>query len=237
MDLIVTVSAPETNAAKRAAPNIPIVFAVHGDPVGTGDIVSLAHPGGNITGLAQVHPELTGKQLQVLKEVVPRASQVAVVWNAANPAKARDWHQLKTAAETLSVILQSREVRSPSDFESAFAEMRKHRPDALIVLGDPLTYHFRASITDFASKERLTAMYPHRGFAEVAGLIAYGADVIDLARRAAGYVDKILKGARPADLPVEEPTKFELVTNLKTAKALGLAIPPSLLARADQVIE
>jgi putative ABC transport system substrate-binding protein len=237
VDVIVALSAPETAAAKRATQTLPIVFCVHGDPAGRGDVASLARPGGNITGLTQLHDELAGKQLQILKQVVPHATRVAVLWDGAVVVKALDWRQLRVAAPQLGLVLQSPEVRGPGDFDGAFAAIRKERPDALMVLGDPLTVQFRASIVDFAAQEHIPTMYPLRVFAEAGGLIAYGADVNDLFYRAAGYVDKILKGAKPADLPVEEPTKFELVINLKTAKALALTIPPSLLLQADRVIE
>jgi ABC-type uncharacterized transport system substrate-binding protein len=237
VDVIVALSAPETAAAKRVTQTIPIVFCIHGDAVGTGAVASLAHPGGNITGLTQVHPELIGKQLQILKQVAPHATRVAVLWNAANSAKALDWQGLRAAAPRLGLVLQSREVRGPGDFDGAFAAISKEHPDAMMVLADPLTAQFRASIADFAGKEHIPTMYPLRLFAEAGGLIAYGADINDLLYRCAGYVDKILKGAKPADLPVAQPTKFELVVNLKTAKALGLTIPEPLLLQADKVIE
>jgi len=237
VDLIVAVSAPETSAARRATISTPIVFVVHGDPVGTGDVQSLAHPGGTTTGVAQMHPELTTKQLEILQQLVPRVSRTAVLWNAANPAKVGDWRERRPSAHTLGIALQSSEVRRPTDLSGAFATIRKQRPDAMLILGDPLTVSSRVPIADFAVKEHLPVMYPLRLFVEAGGLISYGADVTDLFRRAARYVDKILKGAKPADLPVEQPTKFELVINLKTAKALGLTIPQSLLVRADQVIE
>src|SRR3984893_4857928 len=235
--LIVALSAPETAAAKKLAGNIPIVFVVHGDPIGIGDIKSLAHPGGNITGLSQMHPELSTKQLDLLKQIAPSIARVAVLWNAANPAKLADWRELAPAAETLGVVLQSVEVRRPEDFDGAFAAIIEQHPDAMLTLGDPLTVTMRAPLADFALKERLPAMFTHRQFVEVGGLASYGANFPDLFRRAAGYVDKILKGAEPGDLPVQQPTKFELFLNLKTANALGLTIAPSVLLVADQVIE
>jgi putative ABC transport system substrate-binding protein len=237
VNLIVALSAPETAAAKKVAENIPIVFVVHGDPIGTGDIQSLAHPGGHITGLSQMHPELSTKQLDLLKQIAPGISRVGVLWNAANPAKAADWRELEPAARILGVVLQSFEVRAPADFEGAFAAVREQRPDGLLTLGDPLTVTMRISLADFALKERLPAVFTHRQFVEVGGLASYGANFPDLFHRAAGYVDKILKGANPADLPVQQPIKFELFLNLKTAKALGLTIPPAVLQLADQVIE
>ena len=237
VDLLVAVAAPETSAAKRATSAIPIVFMFHGDPVGTGDVQSLARPGGNITGLTQMHPESAPKQLELLKEAVPRCSRVGVLWNTEIASKTGDWRELKVAAQALGLVLDSWAVSRLADFDPRFAGIRRRRPDALLTLGDPLTVSARVSITQFALKERLPAMYTHRPFVEVGGLMSYGFDGADLARRAAGYVDRILKGAQPADLPVEQATKFELVINPKTAKTLGLTIPPSLLARADQVIE
>jgi len=237
VELIVALSAPETAAAKKVVGNLPIVFVVHGDPIRMGDIQSLAHPGGNITGLSQMHPELSTKQLDLLKQITPNISRIAVLWNAANPAKLADWQQLRPAAQTLGIALQSVEVRRPEDFEDAFGAIEQQHPDALLTLGDPLTVTMRTSIADFALQERLPAMFTHRQFAEVGGLAYYGANFPDLFHRAASYVDKILKGANPGDLPVQQPVKFELFLNLKTASALALTIPPSILQLADQIIE
>jgi putative ABC transport system substrate-binding protein len=237
VDLIVASSAPETGAAKRATTSIPIVFAAHGDPVGTGHVASLAKPGGNLTGMSTMEGDLSPKRLQLLKETFPRIARVAVLWNAANPAKGLDWRETQRAARTLGLTLQSREVRRPDDFASAFAAMTKQRPDALLTLSDPLLLNSRTSIVAFAAKERLPAMYGQRAYMDAGGLMAYGPILADSYRRAATHVDKILKGAKPADLPVEQPTTFELVINLKTAKALGLTIPQSILLRADEVIE
>jgi putative ABC transport system substrate-binding protein len=237
VELILAVSAPETSAAKGATRSIPIVFAGHGNPIGTGDVQSLARPGGNITGLSQMHPELSRKQLELLKECIPGVSRVAVFWNSANPAKAQDWYEMNLAAQKLGIVLDSREVRSPADLDGILSTTRTQRPDALITLGDPLTFTLRATITNLALELRLPAMYPFRPFVDIGGLMSYGADLGDLFRRAAGYVDKIFKGAKPSDLPVEQPTKFEFVINLKTAKVLGLELPATLLARADEVIE
>jgi len=235
--LIVALSAPETAAAKKLTGNIPIVFVVHGDPIGTGDIQSLAHPGGNITGLCQQHPELSTKQLDLLKQTVPNISRVAVLWNAANPAQQADWRELDPAARTLAVALRSVEVRRPEDFDGAFAAITEQHPDAMLTLGDPLTVTMRTPLANFALRENLPAMFTHRQFVEVGGLASYGANFPDLFRRAAGYIDKILKGANPGDLPVQQPVKFELYLNLTTAKTLDLTIPPSVLLLADQVIE
>jgi putative tryptophan/tyrosine transport system substrate-binding protein len=237
MDLIVANSAPETNAAKQATRGIPIVFVVHGDPVGTGDVESLARPGGNITGFSQMHPELSAKQLDLLQGLVPRVRRIAILWNATVSAKAGDWRELESASHARGVVLQSRELRRSGDLDDVFDVIRKDRPDALLILGDPMLFTMRGHIAEFAGKERLPAMYPWRSAVETGGLIAYGADVFDLIRRAAGYVDRILRGAKPADLPVQQPTKFELVINLKTAKAMGLTIPQALLVRADQIIQ
>ena len=219
------------------AGDIPIVFVVHGDPIGSGDIQSLAHPGGHITSLSQMHPELTTKQLDLLKRIVPGISRVAVLWNAANPAKLADWRELKPATHSLGVELQSVEVRRPEDFDGAFAAIHELLPEGLLTLGDPLTVTMRTPLADFALNERLPTMFTHRQFVEVGGLASYGANFPDLFRRAAWYVDKILKGGNPADLPVQQPVKFELFINLKTASALGLTFPPSVVQLADQVIE
>jgi len=237
VSLIVALSAPETAAAKKLTGRMPIVFVVHGDPIGMGDIESLAHPGGTITGLCQMHPELSTKQLDILKQIVPSISHIAVLWNAANPAKLADWQQLRPASHELDVTLLSVEVRRPEDFDDAFAAVRELHPDAMLTLGDPLTITMRKSLAAFALKERLPTMFTHRQFVEVGGLASYGAKFPDLFRRAASYVDKILKGANPGDLPVQQPVKFELFANLETAKTLGLRIPPSVVQLADQVIE
>ena len=237
VDIIVTDSSPAARAVQKATKTIPIVMAASGDPIGTGLIASLARPGGNITGLTHLSPELSGKRLELLKEAFPRASPVAILWNPTNPDKASDFKETQAAARALGVQLQSLEVRGPNDFDKAFAAATSKRAQALITLSDPLTGSHGRRILEFALKNRLPAMYGERGFVESGGLMAYGHIPVDLHRRAATYVDKILKGARPADLPVEQPTKFELVFNLKTAKQIGLTIPPNVLARADKVIK
>ncbi|HEV2055927.1 MAG TPA: ABC transporter substrate-binding protein [Methylomirabilota bacterium] len=237
VDVIVTAAVPAIRAAKEATSTIPIVMAVVVDPVATGLVASLARPGGNITGLSNMAPELVGKQLQMLKEVVPKASRVAVLWNPANPGNAPQLREAEAAARTLGVRLQPVEARDPNDFDGAFAAMIRQQAGALIVLLDVMFTDHRTRIADLAAKSRLPAVYGLSEHAEAGGLMAYSASRAALFRRAATYVDKILKGAKPADLPVERPTKFELVINLKTAKALGLTIPPSLLVRADRVIE
>ena len=223
-------------AAREATSEIPIVMANSGDPVGTGLIASLARPGGNITGLSLLLPELGGKRLALLQEAVPKVSHVAVLWNPTNAAKPLEWKSTQVAAGALGVRVTSFEVREPTDFASAFAAIVKARSNALIPLAEPLTRAHRRQIAEFAAKNRLPMIAELRDFAEAGGLMSYGPNLPGLYRRAATYVDKILKGAKPADLPVEQPTEFELVINLKTAKALGLTIPQSVLIRADQVI-
>jgi putative tryptophan/tyrosine transport system substrate-binding protein len=234
--VIFAVAAPETGAAKRATTSIPIVFAGHGDPVGTGHVASLAKPGGNITGMSQMLPELSAKRLEVLKEAFPRVSRVAVLWNAKNPTKMLDWREAQRAAPALGIALQSREVRGPDDFASAFTALTKQRPDALMTLDDPVTLTARTAIVEFAAKERLPTIYALSDFVYAGGLISYGPNRAEMYRRAGIYVGLILKGAKPADLPVAQATKFELVINLKTAKALGVTIPASILSRADEVL-
>jgi putative ABC transport system substrate-binding protein len=220
-------------AAKNATKSIPIVLT-YGDPVGLGLVASLAHPGGNVTGLSGFASELGGKQLELLKEAFPKVSRVAVFWWKLNELLLGD---IKVAAGALRVTLQPLELRSIDDFEPAFSSIKEKRADALIVVRNPHTVTYRRQIVDFAAKSRLPAMYGDREFIEAGGLMSYGVSIPDLWGRAAVYVDKILKGAKPANLPVEQPTKFELVINLKTAKQLGLAIPPNVLARADRVIK
>ena len=237
VDIIVVVTTPAALAARNATTTIPIVHPAAIDPVGTGLVRSLAHPGGNITGLAVLNAELSAKRLEVLKEVVPGLSRGAVLWNAANPANRLAWKETEDAARVLGVTLQSQEVREPKDFEGAFAMMAQQRPDVLLVLQDALTLRHRKQIIDFALRERLPSMFVGKEWVQEGGLMAYGDSLPDRYRRAASIVDRILHGAKPADLPVEQPTKFELFVNLKTAKAIGLAIPETFLARADEVFE
>ena len=237
VDLILAVSAPETAAAKRCTSTVPIVFAIHGDPVGTGDVESLAHPGGNATGMSQSQGELVSKLLDLLKKAVPSASRVAVLWNSTVRSKHRDWGEATAAAPKLGIALESYEVRAPANFGDAFSAISEHRPDALLVFGDPMVVKHRAAITDFAAKERLPAMYPQRQFVDAGGLMSYSADLTELFRLSSRIVDKTLKGANPADIPVEQPTKFEFVINMKTASALGLTLPPALVQLADELIE
>ena len=237
VEIIVTESVLAAREAKRATETIPIVTAIHGDPVGAGLVASLTRPGGNVTGLSLLAPELSGKRLQLLKEVAPRSTQVAVIWNVGNPAAARYLAETRTAARALALQLQSLEVRNPPDLDAAFEAVAAARPSALITLPDGMLLANKTRIVDFAAKSRLPAIFPDHDFAEVGGLMAYGPSLSSNFRRAATYVDKILKGAKPAELPIEQPTKFEFVINLKTAKALGLTIPQSILQRADQVIQ
>ena len=235
--VILTVSSPAALAAKNATTTIPIVF-IGGDPVGSGLVPSLAQPGGNLTGLSiSLGEDFSGKWLELLKDAVPKISRVAVLWNPTNPANAAYLIVLRGVTQKLAVKLQPQEVRDAHGFDSAFASMRAERAQALVVVIDPLTVRYRGRIVELAAKNRLPAMYGFREFADTGGLMTYGTSLPDLCRRAAGYVDKILKGAKPGDLPIEQPNKFELIINLKTAKALGLTIPSSLLQRADQVIE
>ena len=224
-------------AAKNATRAIPIVLASGSDTVASGLVNSLARPGGNITGLDQIAPELGGKRLELLKEIVPMLSRVAVLWNPQNPASTLNWKELQLPARQLGVQLHSLELRSPNDFDKAFEDATKARAGALAIMPDPVFVTNLKRIAYLAAKNHLPSIFHLREFVDAGGLVAYGPDRSDLFRRAATFVDKILKGAKPADLPVERPTKFELVINLKTAKALGLTIPQSLLLRADQVIQ
>jgi putative ABC transport system substrate-binding protein len=237
VDVIVATGTLGPLAAKRATSTIPIVMTAAGDPLGSGLVASLARPGGNVTGMSLMVPDLGGKRLELLKELLPRLSRVAVLWNAANPYPAIVFKETQAAGRTLGIEVQSLEVRSPDDFDGAFEAAIKQRPDALMTVEDPLTVTYQKRIADFAVANQLPSL---QGFSEdvkAGALISYGANAADLIHRAAGYVDKILKGAKPADLPVQQPAKFELVINRKTAKAIGGTIPPTLLARADEVIE
>jgi putative tryptophan/tyrosine transport system substrate-binding protein len=237
VNVIVTAGTLAPQAAKQATTAIPIVMSSAGDPLRSGLVTSLARPGGNVTGMSLMVTDLGAKRLELLKELLPQISRVAVLWNAANPYPGLVFRETKTAAQTLGVEIQSLEVREPHDFDRVFAAAKRQLPDALITVEDPLTANYRNQIVDFAATNRLPAIYGMREFVEAGGLMSYGARISELYRRAAIYVDKILRGAKPADLPIEQPTKFELVINLKTAKVLGLTVPPSLIARADEVIE
>jgi putative tryptophan/tyrosine transport system substrate-binding protein len=238
VDVIVTFGSPATRAAKQATATIPIVMTMIGDPVGAGFVASLAHPGGNITGNTILGPEVAVKRLQLLKLAVPTLSRVAFLWNPDNPsyyaAYLEEW---KTAASALGVEMLFVAIRRPDEFDSAFAAMLRERPDAFMMTADPLHQLHIGWIIDFVAINRLPGMYQVRENVAAGGLMSYGASLPDSFRRAAGYVHKILQGMRPADLPVEQPTKFDLTVNLKTAKALGLVIPESFLLLADEVIE
>jgi putative tryptophan/tyrosine transport system substrate-binding protein len=240
LDLIVAPNTPAARAVERATTTIPIVVPIMGDPVADGLVASLAHPGGNITGLTFLGPELASKRLGLLKQALPNASRVAALWHPGAYSEQTTTEMLQAtdaAARTLAIELQLVEVRAADEFERAFSAMAANRADALIVLPSPMLFIERNHIVDLATKHRWPSMSVAREFAEVGGLMAYGASLTDLQRRSATYVDKILKGAKPADLPVEQPTKFELVINLKTAKALGLTIAESFQLLADEVIE
>jgi ABC-type uncharacterized transport system substrate-binding protein len=237
VDVIVTSAGPATLAAKNATTVIPIVMVGVGDPMAAGFVGSLARPGGNITGLSLLNPALGGKRVQMLKEILPRATRLGVLVYAPNPWAALMMREVDVAARTLGMELQRLEVQRPADFEAVFGAATSGRAAALLVLEDPFLFQYRGTIVGLAAKRRLPAAYGLREFVDAGGLISLGANIGDLFRRAAVFVDKILKGAKPADLPVEQPTRFELVINLKAAKALGLTIPPAVLARADEVIE
>jgi putative ABC transport system substrate-binding protein len=237
MDVIVTYSPPAIQAVKQATGTIPIVMGGVIDPVATGFVASLARPGGNITGLSLMAPELVGKQLEILREMVPKVTRVAVLGNPANAGTAPQLRQAQEAARALKVQLQPLEARGPNDIDTAFAAITKAGAGAVVVLVDAMFLDHRTRIADLAAKRGLPSIYGLSDFVEAGGLVFYGANDTERFRRAATYVDKILKGAKPADLPVEQPTKFEFVINLKTAKALGLTIPQTLLLRADQVIQ
>ena len=236
VDVLVARASPGALAAKNATKAIPIVFTSVGDPVGQGLVASLARPGGNITGLATLSPELSGKRLELLKEAVPTLSRVAIFWNPTNPNNSLQLKEVQTAAQTLSLRMQPLEVSKSDDFERAFSAMARERAGALLVLQDNLLSSRGSRIADFVTKNRLPAIHGEASFAEAGGLMTYGPSYPDMFRRAATYVDKILKGAKPADLPVEQPTKFEFIINLKAAKQIGLTIPPNVLVRADKVI-
>jgi putative ABC transport system substrate-binding protein len=237
VDVIVAVATPAAQAARQATSTIPIVMLAVGDPVGTGLIASLARPGGNVTGIAtQDIPELNAKRLELLKQAVPGLSRAGLLVNATLPHAALITKDFLSAAQALHVQARPVEVRSADDFRSAFEALSRDRSEGLVVHSDPLVFTNRRQVIELAAANRLPVMYGNRIEAQGGGLISYGVDIADLFRRGAAFVNKILKGAKPADLPVEQPTKFELVINLKTAKVLGLTIPPSLLGRADEVI-
>jgi ABC-type uncharacterized transport system substrate-binding protein len=237
VDVIVTAGPTATRPAKEATTKIPIVMAFDSDPVGSGFVASLAQPGGNITGLSSVSAELNGKRLELLKETVPRLSRVAVLGTSTNPGNAQALKETELTAGAFGVKIQYLDVKDAKDIETAFRAARKERADALLVLNSPVFPSHQTQMTEFTLKNRLPVISFSPAFVDAGGLMSYGVRTADLFRRAATYVDKILKGAKPADLPVEQPTKFEFVINLKTAKQIGLTIPPNVLARADKVIK
>jgi putative ABC transport system substrate-binding protein len=237
VDVIVTGGATNTRAAKDATTTIPIVMLQDPDPIGNGFVTSLARPGGNITGLSTLGAELSGKRLELLKEVLPKLSRLAVLCNSANAGNGTQLRETERAAGAFGMRLQYLDLLSPKDIETAFREASKERAEAVFLLRGPGPLSQRTLLAQHAVKSRLPAIYPQSDYVEDGGLMSYGTNIADLHRRAATYVDKILKGAKPADLPVEQPTKFELVINLKTAKQIGLTIPPNVLVRADRVIK
>ena len=237
VDVLVSLGTPATLAAKRATTTIPIVMESLSDVVSIGLVPNLARPGGNITGMSGFAPELSGKRLELIREILPRADRIAVLANRANPATAPVLRATESAAQRLRMKLHIREVRQPTELRAAFETMRRERTDALVLVADPLLFSEMPSIVELAARDRLPAVYETRLFAEAGGLLSYGPLPQERFQRMAVYVDRILRGARAGELPVEQPTKFELVINLKTAKALGLTIPQSILLRADQVIE
>ena len=237
VDLVISGGVATTRAAKQATVTIPIVMASDDDPVGSGFAASLARPGGNITGLSTLSPEISGKQLELLKEIVSKLSRVAIGGDVTRPGIPQALREINVAADALGVQVQYLELREPKDIETAFRAASKEHADAVLVLGSPVLLSQRRQIADVAAKSRLPAIYPRPEFVEDGGLMSYGVSFTHLFRRAATYVDKILKGAKPAELPIEQPKKFELFVNLKAAKQIGLTIPPSVLTRADKVIK
>jgi putative tryptophan/tyrosine transport system substrate-binding protein len=240
VDVIVTSGSLATRAAQRATARVPIVMAVGDDPVAAGLVHTLARPGENVTGLTTLGAALSGKRLELLKQAVPRATRVCVLWNPANPDKTEELKQARDAANTLGLDLQSVEVRTPDELPTAFDAVRKTKCDALLVLSDNVFWTSRSTLTELAARYRLPAMYPDSIFVDfsyVNGLMSYEPGQVETIRAVAGYVDRVLKGAQPSSLPIEQTSRFNFIINLKTAKALGLTIPPSVLARADKVIE
>src|SRR5499425_926954 len=237
VDIVVSGGPTVTRPVKEATTTIPIVMAFDDDPVGSGFAASLARPGGNITGLSTLFPEMSGKQLELLKEIVPKLSRVAVLGNVTSPGKPQALREINVAADGFGVQIQYLEVRGPKDIETAFREASKEHADAVLVLANTILYFNRRQVLDLAVKSRLPTIYGRPEYVDDGGLVYYGPSYTALFRRAATYVDKILKGAKPADLPVEQPIKFEFLINLKAAKQIGLTIPPNVLARADKVIK
>jgi putative tryptophan/tyrosine transport system substrate-binding protein len=237
VELIVTAGTPATLAVNKATNSVPLVMVAVGDPIGTGIVPSLAHPGGNITGLSSIAPELEGKRLELLREIIPQLADVALLWNPVNPFHVASLSQAQSAAQILRMRVISVPVRTREELHDGFVAILRERPGALLILADRVFLHNRVALADFATANRLPAVYAYRELVESGGLMSFGPNYADMHRRAASFVDKILKGAKPADLPVEQPTTFELVINLKAAKALGLIVPDKLLVAADEVIE
>jgi ABC-type uncharacterized transport system substrate-binding protein len=237
VDVIVTAGTPAALAVKKATSSVPLVMIAVGDPVGTGLVPSLSQPAGNITGVTSISAEMDGKRLELLREVIPAVAHIAVVWNAANPIQVIQEKQVQASAQVLKMKVLSLPVRTEAEIEAGLATIAKERPDALLVLADRLLLHHRARLMDFAIQHRLPGVYAYRELVEAGGLMSYGPSYEDMHRRAAYFVDRILKGANPGDLPVERPAKFDLVINLKTAKALGLSIRQSVLLRATDVLQ
>jgi ABC-type uncharacterized transport system substrate-binding protein len=236
VDAIFTAGTPAIFALREATKTIPIVFFSTSDPIGMGVVASLAHPGGNITGISVLASDLWPKRLELLKEIFPKLSRVAMVWNKGNAGMALEAKATQDVAGPLGITLQDRGVKDPNELEVIFGVVSKDRPDAFLTLMDPVLNSYQKQIIDFLAKNRLPAIFENRTFVEAGGLISYGPNYADMFRRAATLMDKILKGTKPADIPVEQPTKFELVINLKTAKQIGVTIPPNVLVRADKVI-
>jgi putative ABC transport system substrate-binding protein len=237
VDVIVTAGTPAALAVKKATSTVPLVMVAVGDPVGTGLVSNLARPGGNLTGLSSVAPDLEGKRLDILRQIVPTLSRVAVFFNSLNPFHVISIKNAQSAAQVMGIKLQLHDIRETEDLDVAFAAIRNERPDALLILADRVFLHNRKPIMDFTEEQRLPNVNAYKELVETGGLISYGPSYEDMHKRAAIYVDKILKGANPADLPIEQPAKFTFIINLKAAKTLGVIVPPSLLALADNVIE
>ena len=237
VDIVVTGGPPATRSAKEATATIPIVMGFDDDPVSNGFVASLARPGGNMTGLSALSPEISGKQLELLKEIVPKLSRVAVLGTSTRPGNTQTLKEIELAADAFGVKIQYRDVLGPRDIETAFRAASERRAEAVLLLSSPVFTSQRTQIANLAIKSRLPAIYPQQEFVQDGALMTYSVNVADMYHRAATYVDKILKGAKPADLPVEQPTKFEFIINLKAAKQIGLTIPPTVLARADKVIK
>jgi len=237
VDVITTLSTPAVIAAKKVTKTIPIVFSAVGDPVGAGVVPNLSHPGGNVTGVSLLATELSGKRLEILREIVPNAAPVAMFWNDTNPSMVLRAREARNAADKMDLNLQSIGVHDLTSFDAAFDTINSKQFNALLTLVDPFTNEHRQRIVDFAAKRRLPAIYESREFVDAGGLISYGPNLPAHQRRAADYVSMIFKGSKPGDIPVEQPTKFELIINLKTARALGLTIPPTVLERADELID